>query len=291
MNDSSFWVHFTAAATAEIAHLTTQYGVPDDFVSHSLDIGERARIEREDGATLIVVRVPYFQGKTADIPYITIPLGIVLTSNHLATICRHPTEIISQLEAEPVGQDTCYRFVLRLLMATSAVYLAYLGKINLLIDATEDRLQVSTRNKELLELLKYQKCLVYFTTALKSNEAMMEKLQKSQWFALNDEDREFFEDVLIEHHQTVEMINIIENILSQMMDAFASIIANNLNVVMEFLAVVTILLALPTLVASFYGMNVALPFQDSPFAFHLTLAISLGLSLLAVLLFLKRRWL
>lgn len=284
-------MHFIATTTAEIAHLTDQYGIPADFVRHSLDIGERARVEQENEATLIVVRVPYFQGETADIPYITIPVGIVLTNGLLITICRQPTEIISQLEGETITQNSRNRFILRLLMATSAIYLTYLEKINILVDAAEDRLQASTRNKEVLELLKYQKGLIYFTTALKSNEAMMEKLQKSQWFALNDEDHEFFEDVLIEHHQTVEMINITENILSQMMDAFASIIANNLNVVMEFLAVVTIVLALPTLVASVYGMNVELPFQDSPYAFHLIMALSFGLSMFAVLVFLKRRWL
>ena len=146
------------------------------------------------------------------------------------------------------------------------------------------------KNKELLELLKYQKSLVHFTTALRSNELMMERLQKSRLFDMHPDDQDLLEDVLTENQQAIEMVTISNDILSQMMDAFASIISNNLNVVMKFLTAVTIILMLPTLVASFYGMNVGLPLQNSPFAFLLTLIVSLALSFVVVLIFLKKNW-
>ena len=182
------------------------------------------------------------------------------------------------------------RFLLQILLKTATKYLRYLRKIDRKVDELEDKLQLSMRNKELLELLKYQKSLVYFTTALKSNELMMERLQKSQLFEMHPDDKDLLEDVLTENQQAIEMVGISNDILSQMMDAFASIISNNLNVVMKFLTSVTIILMLPTLIASLYGMNVGLPLQNSPYAFLLTLLVSFVLSLLVVLVFLKKDW-
>jgi magnesium transporter len=158
------------------------------------------------------------------------------------------------------------------------------------VDILEDQLQQSTRNKEVLELLKYQKSLTYFTTALKSNELMMERLQRSQLLRTYPEDEDLLEDVLTENQQAIEMTNITSNILSSMMDAFASIISNNLNGVMKFLAAITIVLSLPTMVASFFGMNVHLPFEAHPQAFVLIIFISLLIGLSAVYIFWKRDW-
>ena len=289
IQDEPRWLHFNQPTAAEITYLEETLGVPADYVRHSLDIGERARIKRDNGLILIVLRVPYFQGNIAVVPFVTIPLGIVLTGELVITICQVETDVIREMSHDPVHSRE--HFLLQLLMMATTTYLRYLEQINQLIDEVEERLKVSTRNKEVLELLKYQKCLVYFTTALKANELMMERLQKSDWLVLDEVDTILLEDVFIEQHQAVEVATVSENLLGQTMDAFASIIANNLNVVMEFLAAVTIILALPMLVSSFYGMNVALPFQHSPWAFLFTVALSLLICLVVAMTFIRRRWL
>lgn len=285
------WVHITAPKPEEIGRLQHEWGIPLSFFTHCLDRDERARTEREDGQTLIIVRVPHFQGKTADIPYSTLPFGIILTPERVVTICMATTKTVEQLAQVHPRPTNHNQFILQLLMANALTYLSHLQRINHAVETLEDRLQASTRNKEVLELLKYQKSLVYFTTGLRSNQLLMERLQKSQWFQLGALEQELLEDVFTEHHQAVEMVTIAENILSQMMDAFASIISNNLNVVMEFLAAVTIILALPTLIASIYGMNVQLPFQESVYAFHLLMVTSAVSALVVAFIFAWRRWL
>jgi len=266
-------------------------GVPQDYLIYPLDLDERARTERENGELLIVLRIPYYQGAEEDIPYITIPLGIILTNRFIITVCRKRNEITNAFDSGLIkGLNTTKhnRFILRMLLYTSQKYLIYLREITKVVDTLEDQLQQSTRNKEVLELLKYQKSLTYFTTALKSNELMMERLQRMQIFKEFPEDEDLLEDVLTENQQAIEMTNITSNILSSMMDAFASIISNNLNVVMKLLAAITIILSVPIMVSSFYGMNVNLPFQDHPYAFLLTLVVSLLTTLVVIYLFYKR---
>lgn len=163
-------------------------------------------------------------------------------------------------------------------------------QINRSIELVEDRLQKSTQNRELLELLKYQKSLTYFATALRANEVMMERVQRTQIFNYYEEDQDLLEDVLTENQQAIQMTSINAEILSSMMDAFASIISNNLNVVMKLLAALTIILNMPVIVASFYGMNVHLPGENNPYTFLSLIGISLGLGALATFIFYKRNW-
>lgn len=286
------WINVIDPTPEEILQLQ-ELGIPQDYITYPLDLDERARTERENGELLIVLRAPYFQGAAVDIPYSTIPLGIILTDDYVITICRHDNEILQEFSNGRVkGLSTRkrLRFVLRLLLHTANRYLYYLREINRSVDQLEDQLQQSTRNKEVLELLKHQKSLTLFTTALKSNELLLERLQRMQLFKTFPEDEDLLDDVLTENQQAIEMTNIASNILSSMMDAFASIISNNLNSVMKFLASITIVLSLPTMVASFYGMNVNLPFEDLPYAFLLTIGLSVILSLGAVYLFWKRDW-
>jgi magnesium transporter len=289
---SGCWINVTNPSPAELAQLQG-LGIPQDYLTYPLDEDERSRTEREDGALLIVLRIPIFQGVTADVPYTTIPLGIIITEKFLVTICKRENEIIQEFASGKIKSLSIakrYRFVLRLFLSTANKYLHYLREITKAVDTLEDQLQNSTRNKEVLELLKYQKSLTYFTTALKSNELMMERLQRSQLFRTYPEDEDLLEDVLTENQQAIEMTNITSNILSSMMDAFASIISNNLNAVMKFLASITIVLSLPIMIASFYGMNVELPFQHETFAFVLTLAMALGIALIAAIIFKKKDW-
>lgn len=280
--------------TPEDIQTLTELGIPQDFVTYPLDMDERARTEKEDnGVILIILRIPYFQGVKVDIPYTTIPMGIIITERFIVTICRSPNEIISEMSSGRLrGLSTAKRnrFVLRLLLGTANKFLMYLREINKVVDTLEDRLQLSLRNKELTELLKYQKSLVYFATALKMNELLLERLQRSQLFHMYPDDEDLLDDVMIETQQAIEMVNISSNILVSMMDAFASVISNNQNAVMKFLASATIVMSIPTIVTSFFGMNVNLPFEEYPLAFLVIIGIFIVLMVVVIMIFWKRDW-
>lgn len=288
------WINVIDPTPAEVEKLN-DWGIGSELVSYALDLDEMPRVERDadEGYTLILLRVPYYQGANNDIPYTTIPLGIIMKDNMVVTVCKHPNDIIKMLingKFRGLKTGKRYRFVLYALLETATRYLSVLREVNRAIDVVEDRLQKSTRNEELLALLKYQKSLVYFTTALRSNEVMMERLQRMQMFGQYDEDQELLEDVLTENQQAIQTVNITTEILSTMMDAFASIISNNLNVVMRALAALTIVLNVPVIIASFFGMNVDLPLQTHPLAFGMILILVVGLVMLAILIFYKRKW-
>jgi len=285
------WINVTKPTPDEISKLL-ELGIPQDYITYSLDIDERARTERENGEHLILLRVSFFESETADIPYITIPLGIVLTDHYIVTICRQENEVVQEMtRLRDLSTVKRNRFVLRLLLRAATRYLTHLRQITKAVDALEDQLQKSTRNKEVLELLKYQKSLTLFTTALKSHELMMKRLQQSQMFREFEEDEDLLEDVLTETQQAIEMTNISSNILSNMMDAFASIISNNLNAVMKFLASITIIVSLPTLITSFYGMNVRLPFDGNPFTYLGIFFLTIALTVVVGIIFWRHDWL
>jgi magnesium transporter len=286
------WIDVVNPTPEEIEQIQS-LGIPQDYITYPLDLDERARTERENGELLIVLRVPYYQGDESDVPYITIPLGIIVSDQYVITVCKLETNIIQEMSGRRVRDVVTakrLRFVLRLLLTTASKYLSHLRAIQKRVDFLEDELQLSTRNKEVLELLKYQKSLTYFTTALKSNELMMERLRRSRLFETYPEDEDLLEDVLTENQQAIEMTSITSNILSSMMDAFASIISNNLNSVMKILASITIVMSLPTMVASFYGMNVHLPLEGHPQAFFFTIGLAFVFSIIAVYIFWKRDW-
>jgi len=285
------WLNVVQPTMEEISRLI-ELGIPHDYITYSLDVDERARSERENGEHLILLRVSYFEGESADIPYITIPLGIILTDHYIVTICRQENEVVQELmRLKDLSTVKRNRFVLRLLLRAATRYLTHLRQITKAVDALEDQLQLSTRNKEVLALLKYQKSLTLFTTALKSHELMMKRLQQSQIFRAFEEDEDLLEDVLTETQQAIEMTNISSNILSNMMDAFASIISNNLNTVMKFLASITIIVSLPTLITSFYGMNVKLPFDSQALAYLGILILVVVLTAAVGIIFWKQDWL
>jgi magnesium transporter len=279
-------------STEEISQIQN-LGIFQDFITYPLDLDEQARTEREDGVIFILLRIPYNQGQSADVPFTTLPLGIILTNQLIITVCKRDHEILQSFVTGKVrdfSPGKRNRFVLRLFLRAAQMYLVYLKEINKVVDTLEDKLQLSLRNKEVLELLQYQKSLTYFTTALKSNELMMERLQRSQLFKMYPEDEDLLEDVLIENRQAIEMTNISSNILSSMMDAFASIISNNLNVVMKFLASVTILLSIPTIITSYYGMNVILPLGDYIHSNLVILGIIAVIVILVTVFFWRKDW-
>jgi len=286
------WVKAVDPTPQEIQKIV-DWGIDADYINYSLDLDEMPRMERDEDYTFILIRIPHSQ-PDSDIPYTTIPLGIMIKGNIIVTICRYEKEMFKVLangKYRLLKTGKRYRFALYIFLETATRYLAHLREINRITEAVEDQLQKSTRNREVLELLKYQKSLTYFATALRSNEVMMERVQRTQIFNYYEEDQDLLEDVLTENQQAIQMTNINTEILSSMMDAFASIISNNLNGVMKALAALTIILNLPTVVAAFYGMNVTLPGETHPFAFLTIIGVAIGLTALATYIFYKRDWL
>ncbi|MGA9399017.1 MAG: magnesium transporter CorA family protein [Anaerolineaceae bacterium] len=290
---SGCWIRCVDPSPEEVERLT-KLGIPQDFITYSLDIDERPRIEREDdGTRLIILRIPMEFDAEADLPFNTIPMGIITTDNYIVTVSKFGTDLLNDFingRSRNFSTGKRNRMLLLILLRTAARYLDYLRQINKNVDHLEDQLTLSMRNKELLELLKYQKCLVYFTTALKANQLILEHLNKTHTFRAFEEDEDLLEDVITENQQAIEMTAISNDILSSMMDAFASIISNNLNVVMKFLASITIVLSIPTIVTSFFGMNVNLPFSAHPLAFLFVIGIFVGICLLVIFIFIKRDW-
>lgn len=285
------WVKAVDPTPEEIQQLVN-WGIDADYINYSLDLDEMPRLERDDDYTFILIRIPHRQPDN-DIPYITIPLGIMIKGNMIVTICRYDKEMFKVLangKYRLLKTGKRYRFALYIFLETATRYLTHLREINRMTETIEDQLQQSTRNREVLELLKYQKSLTYFATALRSNEVMMERVQRTQIFNYYEEDQDLLEDVLTENQQAIQMTNIATELLAAMMDAFASIISNNLNAVMKGLAAITIIINVPAVVAAFYGMNVKLPGESHPLAFLMVFAIALSLTAIATFIFYKRDW-
>lgn len=278
----------------ELEKLSVEMNIPSDFLTDPLDIDERPRIEIEDGVLLIVLRVPIYDQTNSEIPFTTIPAGIILTKDDTIVIISifDIADVLGLYDGKTKSISTGKRssFILRIFLKTAQLYLNYLKEINKLTGDVERKLQKSLKNEELIKLLNIEKSLVFFTTSLKSNELMMERLLKTELLKLTQDDKDMLEDVLIDNKQAIEMANIYSNILSGMMDAFASVISNNLNVVMKILTTITIILMIPTLMASIYGMNIQLPFQKEPYSFFIVIGISFTLSLISILIFIGKKW-
>ncbi|XPO23288.1 magnesium transporter CorA family protein [Phosphitispora sp. TUW77] len=290
------WVNLVDPTEQEIHFISEKLGIESDFIRDPLDEEEKSRIEKEDGTLLIIVDIPVFNTDEETSTFDTIPLGmIVVEDNYFVTVCLKENPIINDFANNRVKGFFTFkktRFILQLLYRIAVYYLRYLKQISRKTDQIERRLHKSMKNQELFSLLSLEKSLVYFNTSLRSNEAVMQKLLKSKWLKMYPEDEEIMEDAIIENKQAIEMAHIYSNILTGMMDAFASVISNNLNIVMKFLTSVTIVLSIPTMVASFFGMNVKLPFgfdTTNPYAFLLIILISLGGTFLATLILVKRR--
>ncbi|WP_425446262.1 magnesium transporter CorA family protein [Dethiothermospora halolimnae] len=285
------WISLINPTEDELKNINEELGVDMDFLKAPLDDEETSRLEVENGQILTLVDIPIMEEEEGSYVYYTLPLGIILFDKYIITICLKENGIIDQFEERRVKSFFTYkrtRFVLQILFKMAARYLLYLKQIDKLSNKIQDHLRKSTRNKELIQLLDLEKSLVYFSTSLKANEIVMEKLLKTNSIKLYPEDEDLLEDVIIENKQAIEMTNIYSNILSGMVDAFASVISNNLNIVMKILTSITIVMSIPTMLASFYGMNVGLPFQNSPYAFLIILLSSLSLSIIAIIVLFKK---
>lgn len=278
----------------EFVELSEVLNIPIEFLRDSLDIDERPRFELDDNVRFIVIKTPAENNSfnDSDAYYITIPICIILTHNQIVTVNSFDNGAIKKFlnTFEKRHPDKRNMMVLKVLEKVVQNFMEYLKEINQKRNLYEQKLYDSNRNEELLYLMRIQKSLVYFVTALRSNELLMMKLERTNFLGLNEEEKEFLNDLIVDTSQALEMANIYTNILSSTLDAFASIISNNLNNVMKRLTSITIILSLPALVTSIYGMNVDIPYSHSRHAFYIPVILSLGISVVISWYFMKRKW-
>ena len=254
------WINLTHPNEEELQVVTDLLHVEPDFLRAALDEEETSRIDVEEGQTLIIIDTPAIEKSDSAVVYSTAPLGIIVTESNIITVSLRESSVIRDFEEGLVrGVSTLKKtsFILHILLRVAKRYLQYLKQIDKIYNNMERQLHKSQRNKELLQLMDLEKSLVYFNTSLKANEVTLEKILRGRIVTLYEEDQDLLEDVLIEVRQAIEMANIYSSIISRMMDAFASVISNNLNVIMKVLTSITILLTIPNIIFSFYGMNVA----------------------------------
>ena len=288
------WVNLVSPSDEEIINVCSELKISTDYVKDSLDYEEKARIdtEEDDGTVLFVIDVPVIEKEGDYYSYSTMPLGVIIVrDDYIVTVSLRKSIVIEKFIKSKVKNFVTYmksRFLFQIMLENSSSYLTYLKRINKETEIAESTLKHSMKNRELLKMLSLEKSLVYFTTSIKSNEVVMEKTLRGKFIKLYEDDEDILEDAIIENKQAIEMGKIYSDILNGTMDAYASIISNNLNGVMKFLTSITIVLAIPTMVSSFWGMNVELPFQNNINGFAIMVAISILLTL-GVTIWLKKK--
>ena len=276
----SCWINLVEPSTTELEAVLSHSGVPRDFLTDPLDVGERPRFDWEDDASLLIVHVPMQEvsaGEDDAVPYRTVPLGIIFIGQTVITVCSACTQVttafLDQIRRVCPPSDK-YRFAFRLLWHAGVLFLRYINDIHARTSALEDELHESISNEVILKLFQIEKTFVYFTTSLKADTIALARANTARQLTLSEDDRDFLEDAMVEYQQALETATIHANILNGTLDTFASLINNNLNNVMKYLTAATILLAVPTLVASIYGMNIGLPFQGHVHAFSIVMGVS-----------------
>lgn len=286
------WVCVTAPTAEELDLVSFELKIEREALSYALDEDERSRIEinEDDGYTLIILNYPFLRPGSYD----TRPVGIFITDRAIVTVCsEQPAFLNDFIEGRVKGFDPCKkgRFLFQISYKVAMLFVTYLRQASKRLETLEEGLKTTTKNEELLRLLDLNNSLIYFSTALMANQAVLQKIASTKPIRIYEEDRELLEDTLIENRQSIEMTNTYINVLSSTMDAYASIISNNLNTVMKFLTSWTIILMLPTLVASFYGMNVNLPFQRSEEAFLIVMGTCVLLIVTLLVVMKKKKYL
>lgn len=277
------WINLINPTENEIIDVAEKLKIPIEHIKAALDEEERARIEVDEDCTVVLIDIPVISPTSELGIFYTIPLGIIINSLNIVTISLHDNLITQAFVENKVKSFWTFkktRFLLQILYRNSRLYLQDLRNIDKASNIIENRLHKSLKNEELIQLLELEKSLVYFSTSLTSNEIVLEKIQRGNLIKMYPDDLELLEDVIIENKQAIEMANIYSNILTGTMDAYASVISNNLNIVMKFLTSVTIIISIPTMVASFFGMNVGNPLESIPHAFAIIFFFSMIVSII-----------
>ena len=290
------WINLIDPSEAEIATVSKRYGVDPDDLRAALDVEERSRVSPEEGYVLVLVDVPTTEVRDGRSWYITIPLGIVIASTAIITVCLEQVPVLTEIQSGRVrGLNTALktRFTLQLLLRNAASYMDALHQMDKMIDNQERALRRSTRNEELIEMLELEKSLVYINTSLLGNQRVLERLVRTSAVKKYPEDDDLLQDTIVENEQAMEMAGIYSGILSGTMDAYASIIANNQNSIMKTLALITIVLSIPIMIFSAYGMNVNLdgmPLANSVWGFAILIGISFIVAAIVVFIFIRKKW-
>ena len=283
------WINMVSPSEEEIKTVCENVNIQEDFIRYALDPEEKARIdiEEDDNTILFIIDTPIMEIESGAKVYSTMPIGVIFVrDDYIITVSLRKNSIMEDLEKKKVKNIITYkksRMLLQIFYSNSEMFLNLLKKLNKETEIAENVLKNSMKNKELLKLLSLEKGLVYFTTSLKSNEVVMERTMRGNLIKLYEEDEDILDDAIIENKQAIEMAKIYRDILTGTMDAYASIISNNLNGVMKYLTSITIILAIPTMIASYWGMNVAVPMQNNPFGFIIIVASSLLIGIIATL--------
>ena len=286
------WVNVECPTPEDLQFLMDRFNVPESFLSDIADTDERPRIEYEGNWLLTILRIP-LQNQDHDIPFNTVPIGIITNNEIIVSVCYHKTDLIPDFirytQRKELQIKNKYELILRLIHSSAVWFLKYLKQINYAVTEAEKALEKSIRNEDLLALMKLEKSMVYFNTSIRGNEVMVGKLQ-SIFQEKDYQNRDLVEDVVIELKQAYNTVNIYSDILTGTMDAFASIISNNVNTIMKRMTSISIILMVPTLIASFYGMNVDVHVDALPHAFSFIILASITLSALAFVIFRKIKW-
>lgn len=283
----SVWISAVNPTEADKTYLLNELRIPEAFYNDIEDVDERPRIEYEDGWCLIILRMPVHHNDER-LPYTTAPLGVMFKDDTFVSLCFTDNDLIADFisysQKKRILPENHFELVLRLLLSSSIWFQKYLKQINQLIKSAENNLEKSIRNEDLQALLQIEKCLVYFITSIKGNEMLFYRIRNLKNHR-DSFDPDLIEDVEIELRQAQDTTNIYSDILTGTMDAYASVISNNLNVIMKRLTSISIILMIPTLIASFYGMNVPNSLQENPHGLWLIALVSFIISSVGVLLF------
>lgn len=291
--EQSCWINLTEPTSNEIDELSELLKIDRDVITSALDDEESSRIEYDEDYTLILIDIPFDVSDSKSSNYITIPLGIILARDNIITICSKQTRILNDFIVGHVKDFYTFmrtRFILQVLYRNASYYLLYLRRINKTTTEIEQEIYKSMKNKELLQLLQLEKSLVYFSTSLTANEATLDRLLKQNIVKQYLEDQDLLQDVIIENKQALQMSKIYGDILSRIMDAFSAIISNNQNNVMTYLTIVTIIMAIPTIISGLWGMNVGgIPFAESKFGFLWMVIITMIVVVLSTAYLIKKK--
>ncbi len=290
---SDQWIHMSNPTDKEIELVAKSTSIPEDMIKAALDSEERARIEKEDGILMSVTDIPITEEDDDKYAYSTLPFGCITTNSVVVTVCLNETSIIYDMMAGRYVKDFNIhkrtRFMLQLQYVISKKYLQYLKQIDRASQRVQSELEKAMKNSELIEMLSLEKALVYFSTSLRSNTAVLDKFPRLVKFYEEDED--LWDDVLIENKQAIEMSNIYRDILNGTMDTYASIISNNLNVVMKTLTALTLIIDIPAMIGSFWGMNTGVPFEGKQWGFWVVLGINVVICIIMLIILWKKKML
>ncbi|MBR4461528.1 MAG: magnesium transporter CorA family protein [Erysipelotrichaceae bacterium] len=286
------WINLVHPTEKELLEIEEKYHIEPDDLRAALDEEEASRFTKEDDYTLVLVDIPSIEEKNGKNRFTTIPMGVIVAKEAIITVCLENTPVLrfNDKTSKNINTGMKTRMLLQILLEDAKLFLKYLRQINKESEQLEEKLKRSIENPVLLEMMELGRSLLYFTTSIKGNNAVLEKLNKVSAITRYEEDEDLFEDVMIESKQAGEMADTYSGVINGMMDAYSSIISNNMNVIQKFIAIAAVVISIPSMVFDAYGMNIeGVPFENSPMAFPIIVILALFASFLVYQYFSRKR--